>query len=299
MTDNTASVSTRPIRALFVALGLTAVALPWLAWNTAATATRMEHLSARNLRISELRGTIVTLDEVLTMSARMAAATGDQHWEERYRIYDPQLVQAIAEAQALAPDTGWHNIVARIDSANSALMELENRAFGLARQHRLPEARATVFSGEYDRHKRVYAAGMDSLRSVLNRSIAAAVAAESRSTEIVVATSLSTLVVLIICWVVALRAMHHWRGALLRNQVRLARQAEELSALNAFAEQEVKVLQGILPICASCKRIKDGNDTWEAVESYVRDHTNAEFSHGLCPDCAARDWGTAPAADRP
>jgi PAS domain S-box-containing protein len=54
---------------------------------------------------------------------------------------------------------------------------------------------------------------------------------------------------------------------------------------------EVKVLQGILPICASCKRIRTDGGEWEAVESYVRERTNAEFSHGLCPDCARRDWG--------
>jgi PAS domain S-box-containing protein len=53
---------------------------------------------------------------------------------------------------------------------------------------------------------------------------------------------------------------------------------------------EVRVLQGILPICATCKRIRDDGGKWEAVESYVRDHTNAEFSHGLCPDCAKKDW---------
>ena len=56
---------------------------------------------------------------------------------------------------------------------------------------------------------------------------------------------------------------------------------------------EVKVLRGNLPICASCKRIRGDGGKWEAVESYVREHTNAEFSHGLCPDCAQRDWGTA------
>lgn len=59
------------------------------------------------------------------------------------------------------------------------------------------------------------------------------------------------------------------------------------------AVSEVKVLKGILPICASCKRIRDSTGKWEAVESYVRERTDAEFSHGLCPDCAARDWGTA------
>jgi hypothetical protein len=61
---------------------------------------------------------------------------------------------------------------------------------------------------------------------------------------------------------------------------------------------EVKVLQGILPICATCKRIKNEAGRWEAVESFVRERTDAEFSHGLCPDCAARDWGATPTAPR-
>lgn len=53
---------------------------------------------------------------------------------------------------------------------------------------------------------------------------------------------------------------------------------------------EVKVLQGILPICAECKRIRTQQDTWEQIESYVRDHTDAEFSHGICPECARKTW---------
>ena len=59
----------------------------------------------------------------------------------------------------------------------------------------------------------------------------------------------------------------------------------------AEVEAEVKVLEGILPICASCKRIRTEGEQWQAVESYVREHSEAEFSHGLCPDCAQRDWG--------
>jgi PAS domain S-box-containing protein len=57
---------------------------------------------------------------------------------------------------------------------------------------------------------------------------------------------------------------------------------------------EVKVLTGILPICASCKRIKNEVGGWEQMEAFVRERTSAEFSHGLCPDCAARDWGSPP-----
>jgi PAS domain S-box-containing protein len=71
---------------------------------------------------------------------------------------------------------------------------------------------------------------------------------------------------------------------------------EELVQQLQAALAEVRTLRGILPICASCKRIHDGDGKWEAVESYVREHSHAEFSHGLCPDCAARDWGTASSA---
>ncbi len=51
---------------------------------------------------------------------------------------------------------------------------------------------------------------------------------------------------------------------------------------------EVKTLSGFLPICASCKKIRDDNGYWNQIESYIRDHSEAEFSHGICPDCAKK-----------
>jgi len=54
------------------------------------------------------------------------------------------------------------------------------------------------------------------------------------------------------------------------------------------AFHELKVLHGILPICSSCKKIRDDKGNWDHVEVYMRDHTDAEFSHGLCPECAKR-----------
>jgi hypothetical protein len=47
----------------------------------------------------------------------------------------------------------------------------------------------------------------------------------------------------------------------------------------------VKLLSGLLPICASCKKIRDDKGYWTQIESYIRDHSEAEFSHGICPDC--------------
>jgi phosphoserine phosphatase RsbU/P len=51
------------------------------------------------------------------------------------------------------------------------------------------------------------------------------------------------------------------------------------------AIHEVDTLRGILPICMYCKRIKDGPDTWQAIEAYVASHSDARFSHGVCPAC--------------
>ena len=51
------------------------------------------------------------------------------------------------------------------------------------------------------------------------------------------------------------------------------------------AYEEIKTLRGILPICASCKKIRDDEGYWEQVEVYVGKRTGVDFSHGLCPEC--------------
>jgi sigma-B regulation protein RsbU (phosphoserine phosphatase) len=48
---------------------------------------------------------------------------------------------------------------------------------------------------------------------------------------------------------------------------------------------QVKQLQGILPTCSVCKKIRDKNDQWVPIESYIHERTEADFSHGYCPDC--------------
>ncbi len=59
------------------------------------------------------------------------------------------------------------------------------------------------------------------------------------------------------------------------------RQKAELESARA----KIKVLQGFLPICSSCKKVRDDKGYWNRIEEYIRDHSEAEFSHGLCPDC--------------
>jgi len=54
---------------------------------------------------------------------------------------------------------------------------------------------------------------------------------------------------------------------------------------------EIKVLSGLLPICASCKKIRNDQGYWQQVEVYVTEHSEADFSHGICPDCMKKLYG--------
>ncbi len=63
---------------------------------------------------------------------------------------------------------------------------------------------------------------------------------------------------------------------------------EKLIADLQKAIAEIKTLHGIVPICASCKKIRDDEGAWHQIEAYISEHTDAEFSHGLCKECAKK-----------
>jgi PAS domain S-box-containing protein len=78
-------------------------------------------------------------------------------------------------------------------------------------------------------------------------------------------------------------AVHVARDITARKQAEEER--EELIRELQDALAQVKALSGLLPICANCKKIRDDLGYWHSVEVYVRDHSDADFSHGICPDC--------------
>jgi len=81
----------------------------------------------------------------------------------------------------------------------------------------------------------------------------------------------------------------------LRARIRVGERVVELQS--ALAERvimleeaivKIKNLQGLLPICSYCKKIRNDQDYWEQIETYVTDHSQAEFTHGICPDCVEK-----------
>lgn len=51
------------------------------------------------------------------------------------------------------------------------------------------------------------------------------------------------------------------------------------------ARDKIKILGGLIPICANCKKIRDDQGFWCQLETYIKDHSEADFTHGICPEC--------------
>ncbi|KKL61252.1 hypothetical protein LCGC14_2197150, partial [marine sediment metagenome] len=178
--EKTLTNARSPVTVLTVVLVMTWAVLAGLGWSSYCSYHETRAATLRRLKIEELRGTVIHLDEVLTMSARMAAFTGDLEWENRYRRFEPPLDAAIKEAMKLALEAFSGEAAAETDAANIKLVEMENDAFDLVRQGRADEAKAALFSDEYESQKQVYAKGMDAFAADLADTVSTTLKREQR-----------------------------------------------------------------------------------------------------------------------
>jgi PAS domain S-box-containing protein len=77
-------------------------------------------------------------------------------------------------------------------------------------------------------------------------------------------------------------------GIDISSQIKSAKEKESLIIKLQDALSKVKLLSGLLPICASCKKIRDDNGYWNKIETYLKKHSGAEFTHSICPGCAQK-----------
>jgi hypothetical protein len=75
-----------------------------------------------------------------------------------------------------------------------------------------------------------------------------------------------------------------------RAEERLVRERQELTEALA----KVKTLSGLLPVCAWCKKIRNDAGYWQRIETYLSEHSEAHFTHGVCPDCMAKSFPESP-----
>ncbi len=84
-------------------------------------------------------------------------------------------------------------------------------------------------------------------------------------------------------------------GDLLVRAIRYALERERLISALREALAHIKTLSGLLPICSGCKKIRDDKGYWSQVDSYIAQHSDAKFTHSLCPDCAKKYFPDAEA----
>ncbi|WP_013322117.1 methyl-accepting chemotaxis protein [Gloeothece verrucosa] len=129
------------------------------AWNTRNAYQNFNSVIVKQFELQSLSDQIVHLDEVLTMSARMAASTGNSKWEKRYNDNVQPLDQAIKEVIELAPN--YKADIATTDQANQKLIALESQSFDLVREQKQQQALQVLLSAEYDTNKAIYKEGID------------------------------------------------------------------------------------------------------------------------------------------
>ncbi len=226
-----------PIRFLSAAWLITLVVLLGTIWSAYDSYVRFGAAADRDFRIHEVRGRIIHFDEVLTMSARMAVATGDLVWEQRYRAFEPQLDASLAEARALVGDLA---ATSQTDDANSILIELEGRAFDLVRAKRLSEARDLLFGARYESAKAVYAEGMELLGTQLAEAAGAATREQKRRALFQIVGGLLVIPLLVGGWLFVLRMLQQWRRDLTESH----KQLEELNrSLDRKVEERTAALE--------------------------------------------------------
>ena len=79
------------------------------------------------------------------------------------------------------------------------------------------------------------------------------------------------------------------RRARIRNDILHKQTLKDKSALE-HAMADIKFLEGTLPVCSFCKKIRDDENEWNPMETYISRHSGVEFSHGLCPDCGKEHY---------
>lgn len=226
----TETIAVYPIRVLVTAINLTLLIF--------ATSGRMSWIAYRDfnkvfigeMRLQMVNDKIIYLDEVLTMSAFMNAATGNSMWEERYHKFEPELETAIQESIKLAPEAYAGEGTAQTDQANIKLVKMESQSFDLVRRNQPEAALKLLFSAEYKRQKTIYAEGIKKNHEVIKKRIEHRV--RSYQQQLILSGLIATisLLLLAIVWICVFQILRKYLRERKLAQIELQKLNEELES---------------------------------------------------------------------
>lgn len=208
-----------------------------LTWNMWRIYTSSRSTIAKQLELEKLSGKIVHLDEVLTMSARMSASTGDLSWEKRYNQYVPELDKAIKTTLAKVPES-IRMEAAKTDASNTKLVEMENKVFALVQKGKPSEAAKILSGSEYAAQKAIYAQGNSRVLKQIDRFIQQQLADYQNQFRVLMVTAAIILPVVLAVWMLILLAVRDYIRDRIMAQAKLESSRTELLALTEDLKQE-------------------------------------------------------------
>ncbi len=194
---------------------------------------------AQQFELQARSGEIVYLDEVLTMSSRMAASTGDTKWEDRYNEYVPQLDTAINAVLEQVPESEQTN-PAQTDAANKQLIDYETQAFELVRSGKSQAALDLLLGPKYEEQKRIYSEGINGTLASVRETVANEIQSYRQRLAWSVSFAVVSVLLLSMTWYVVLVAVRGYIADRKQSQMKLMLSQDSLSQLNQNLAQEVE-----------------------------------------------------------
>lgn len=231
------SVDSFPTGFVIIALAMSACVFIFVGWHAVETGRDLK-LSWNKAQVLErTRSEIVYLDEALTMSALMAAKTGELKWIQRHLSLAPRLEKAISEAIRVSGDAATRAAIRETERANDALIDMETESFDFVRRGELNSAWSIVSGDEYEGQKRIYAAGMNKVINILDRNGETLNAAMNKRLIFLAVAVAVAVIPTIIAWAIALRRIGVWRAAF-RQSVLERDRAEERRQIALISAQQ-------------------------------------------------------------
>ena len=190
--------------------------------------------------IQQLRGEILRLDEVLTMSAHMAANSLEPQWRQRYQASKGPLATAIAEAGRLVGPGVLNAAIFDTGQANEQLLALERQAFEQLERGQPQAARALLGSPDYALAKRAYAAGMQMLNEQLQAQSVQLLQSGRDRLRLLAAAAVLIVILLTLLWLLVWLRVRSWRQRATLAETRLRESRADVLALNQRLEARVQ-----------------------------------------------------------
>ena len=204
-------------------------------------------LKDRYDQIEYIRNDIIRFDEILTTSARMAAATGDVRWEKRYQEYEPKMAAIIRQAMSVSPEI-YRRETDRSDIRKIKLLEMEHKAFLLIRKGHGKAAMDILFGKEYEAQENNYIYTVEWLNALLKKQMQAALDVEHSKEYLSRVSFITVLCLFLLSWLIILRIARRIQEDLEESNRQLSKRTQELNELNHtlnLANDKLKALYNV------------------------------------------------------